>query len=351
MAGEYDNEVKKKLGLDVWNLLLKEVNAYRIKKNHMLAVANCLGVVGAHKMRRDDENTRADEIEWRRILSDWYGLKEGGLKQENDRKSAIQTLSNIFSHDDVKLYPLAADLKEMAAKENPSSSDPLLQTVLSPEDLLPPSMTAATAARPQVDLQQWDTCASHAVGKAIQQILDAKNIDADQDKIVSSLKALFPDGTTKARNPNEFKDKEIVIDEKGGKRKFKTHVIINCTLWPKLEPFSEKQDFSVPVLHQFRPGPFFTDEQYQEYKTNIQKKGSHVEMVLRWSLGETANLSLGHLGAVSAHAIYAESYDPATNIFSCINSWGEDKCPRPRIHESRIYAIDLVQCTLKEVTE
>ena len=211
-------------------------------------------------------------------------------------------------------------------------------------------MTTVTAARPQVDLQKWDTCASHAVGKAIQQILDAKSINADQGEIVSSLKALFPDGTTKARNPDEFKDKEITVDEKYGNRKFKTRVIINRALWLKLEPFSENQDFSVQVLHQFRPGPFFTEDQYQEYKTNIQKQGIHVAMVLRWSLGETANISLGEPGAVSAHAIYAESYDPATNIFSCINSWGEDRCPRPRIHESRIYAIDLVQCTVKEET-
>ena len=219
--------------------------------------------------------------------------------------------------------------------------------ILSTDEILPLSMTPATAVLPKVDEQIGPTCASHAVGKAIQKIMHKRKVETDQAKIVISLQALFHDGTTTSRNPDAFNDKEITVKEKDGTRKFKVKVIINRTLWPKLESFSKNQDFSLPVRQSF----FKDDKEYQEYKSNIKKRGGQVEMVLRWSL-QMAWTSMGVQSIASTHAIYAESYKPATNVFSCVNSWGEgDKeHPRPRIHESRIYAIDFVQCTMKDET-
>ena len=334
--GEYDHDVKSKLGGEAWDLLLLEVKKYRIEASHMLGVARLLGddVKGKHQRRKDVQHALPDEVEWKKVLSDWWSLKENPL-EDMDRSTALDKLRKIFSDDTVELHPLSRRLK--AIMEKPDVLKPCLildqKNILPASAILPASMTPVTAVLPKVDKQIGPTCASHAVGKAVQMILHENKIDADQEKIVTALKKTHIDGSIIARNPDTFKDKEIIVDEKSGKkRKLKVKIIINTTLH-KFEPSSADQDFSRPIV------PFFTETQYKTYKENIDRTGSCVSMVLRWNLGKSGN-----------HAIYAERYDPAQQIFSCINSWGQTECPNPDIHETRIYAIDFVQCSVEDIT-
>ena len=144
-----------------------------------------------------------------------------------------------------------------------------------------------------------------------------------------SLKALFPDNS--AHNPDEYHDKDITVTEKNAGKEIK--VKINITTFEKwIEPLKDSnQDFSKEPM-------FFTEEQYN----NNCKLGLDA-MVLRWDLGLSGKDHVTNAPVRVTHAIYAKSYNPATNIFSCINSGGNDNNPTPNIHHSRILAVDFVQ--------
>ena len=58
ITGEYDNEVKKKLGLDVWTLLIKEVNDYRIIKNPMQTDLELLEISKGEGRKRELQHMR-----------------------------------------------------------------------------------------------------------------------------------------------------------------------------------------------------------------------------------------------------------------------------------------------------
>ena len=60
-------------------------------------------------------------------------------------------------------------------------------------------------------------------------------------------------------------------------------------------------------------------------------------MVIRWEYYDVRS------GQKEPHSIFVEEYDPATQTFLCVNSWGPD-LSRPRVHlsdVSRIYLISL----------
>ena len=97
------------------------------------------------------------------------------------------------------------------------------------------------------------TCASHAIAKAIIAILDKAGFDAQQDKVVKSLKALFPDDC--ARNPDEFHDKDITVTETNSRKNIKVKISIT-TKQKWIEPINDNnQDFS-------QEPSFFTEEQH-----------------------------------------------------------------------------------------
>ena len=166
--GEYDHDVKNKLGGEAWDLLLLEVKKYRIEASHMLGVARLLGddVKGKHQRRRDVERALPDEVEWKKVLSDWWSLKENPL-EDMDRVSALDKLSKIFSDETVELHPLSRRFKALMEKpdilnQHPS---PHQKNILSASAILPPSMTPVTAVLPKVGKQIGPTWASHAVGE------------------------------------------------------------------------------------------------------------------------------------------------------------------------------------------
>ena len=331
MTAKYEENVENILGSDAWNLLFKNVNDYKIDKNQMDDVAKILGVGGKHQRRREEDRAKTDHTEWRRIMSDWFNQEDPKLKCPKDRPAALMRLSEAFAHQNVALHPLANDLKEMAEvkKKQMPASGPILQP-LQPPDLIQ-STTPATGTLPIVDSQVGDTCASHAIAKAVLAILDKAGFDAQQDKVVTSLKALFPDNS--AHNPDEFHDKDITVTETNTGKEIRVKINITTKIkW--IEPLNSKdnnQDFSKEPM-------FFTEEQYN----NNCKLGLDA-MVLRWDLGLSGEDPVTYAPARATHAIYAKSYNPATNVFCCINSWDKDFNPTPNIHHSRILAVDFVQ--------
>ena len=167
MTAKYEENVENILGSDAWNILLKNVNDYKIDKNQMDDVAKILGVGGKHERRKEEERAKTDHTEWRKIMSDWFNQEDPKLKCPNDRPTALMRLSEAFAHQNVALHPLANDLKEMAeVKKKPMpASGPILQPLQPPNKIQ--STTPATGTLPTVDFQVGETCASHAIAKAI----------------------------------------------------------------------------------------------------------------------------------------------------------------------------------------
>ena len=42
------------------------------------------------------------------------------------------------------------------------------------------------------------------------------------------------------------------------------------------------------------------------------------------------------------HYLFCEKFDEKTKNFCCINSWGDFNLPNPKIHSSRICAVDYI---------
>ena len=70
--------------------------------------------------------------------------------------------------------------------------------------------------------------------------------------------------------------------------------------------------------------------------------GNKVRMVLRW------NMWNNDVNKYTPHAIYAKEYNPNTEMYSCINSWGHNE-GHPQIHKSGVESIYYV--TIKQTTQ
>ena len=140
------------------------------------------------------------------------------------------------------------------------------------------------------------TCASHAVGKAILEILDSLGWDVEQQSIIDALiSKVQPHG--QPENLDIFNNKEI-----------------------KVRVFLRSRSYLIKIKIKIQP----------HFKT-IPKMwmvlDPKVRMVLRWKLGKYA-----------AHAIYARHWDTVTGKYNCINSWGS-RLPLCQIRKSDIEAI------------
>jgi len=171
------------------------------------------------------------------------------------------------------------------------------------------------------DQGQSLTCSSHAIGKAMLDILDKFGWNADQEEIIRALIAEVQpnmpgqDPNKQRRNPDKFKNVTIKINvcNKGNNHQ-------NGDIYAEVGVQAFKHN--IPV--------------------NIDLVANNVRMVLRWNMWNI------NLNDYDAHAIYADGngYDTATERFSCINSWNNTQ-GFPKIHKSDIGAIYYI--TMKQV--
>ena len=108
--GLYDREVKKILGINIWEEILKEVRRGAIVDHCMRDISALLADViqGNHLHRMQQSNGHCDEVEMREILSDWYKQALFGY----DSKRAIGELVMIFNDPSVSLPHLASYLQD-----------------------------------------------------------------------------------------------------------------------------------------------------------------------------------------------------------------------------------------------
>ena len=104
-----DQRVRERIGPKNVDFILKEVDEGTIDGQMMFDFAYKLGqtIGGNHKRRVKVERLPSDQAEMRRILSDWYTEELYDMNQAD----AVLALADIFAHDDIKLFPLAHELR------------------------------------------------------------------------------------------------------------------------------------------------------------------------------------------------------------------------------------------------
>ena len=154
----------------------------------------------------------------------------------------------------------------------------------------------------------------HSEGKAVFELIKDKGSDADQKKIIEALEDMQ---SKQAKNPDDFNNKKIKID------------IYNKT------NAEDRRRTTVEIQILTQRGE--VNKTNHTVKT-VQIAGSNMifKRVLRWETGISGDNT--HHGT---HAICSNDYDIPSGTYSCENSWGSFE-NEPKIHKSRIYAIDYV---------
>ena len=108
MAGRDDEEVKRIVGDEIWQILSQSVNNGEVDGPKMQDIAYKLhqNIGGDHKRRMGPGMKGVpDWFEFRSILSKWYQLELCEL--EEDREAVIEKLVTIFSSEEVQLPNLS----------------------------------------------------------------------------------------------------------------------------------------------------------------------------------------------------------------------------------------------------
>jgi len=239
------------------------------------------------------------------MLDTWQNelSKHNELSKPGD---GLEKLIKVLMSEEVELYHLAQKMKSNHQKQ----SIGLPKTHHKIPDLQKQSVTSTPSS--VSDQGSPPICASHSVGKAVQEIIDDLGFNSVQQKIIDALQAEVQPLGQRA-NPNEFNNKSIKVDIEKDNPENKETVEIQIGV---------QTDWAVGDNYIFKTIPILSAEKLDEKK---------MKMVLRWDTGRKDG----------AHAIFAKEYDNSTGTYSCINSWGQDQ-PSPKIADSRIYAVDYI---------
>ena len=107
--GKNDNNVRKALGIQAWDILIEKTKEGGIGSQHMKDISQALHrVVGGNHLRRVDEaKVMCDDHELREILGDWWEQELYGLNQ----REALRKISDILSSPEVNLPCIASSLR------------------------------------------------------------------------------------------------------------------------------------------------------------------------------------------------------------------------------------------------
>jgi len=294
---DHIDEVKETLGEDNYDLLVEAIEYGHITETKLQTIGMKLNKAtnSVWKARRIHENL----LETMKMMLDVWWQKE---LQKNE-VNGLEKLVDILNHKDVELYSLAQKMKpdqKLLFNDLPTSHPPIPEWFQDEK---------RTGSKPTVTKQMGQTCASHSIGKAVLKILDDLQYDADEEKIIKSLiEKVQPD--EKPRNPDEFTNKDI-----------------NVEIWKKTAAHKKgKVQLQLRVLTQMGE----VDTSGDLKTVPIDDIDKQMKMVLRW------------LTPYGPHAVYAKDYDKDTELYSCLNSWGEVQPKEPKLHNSMIYAVDYI---------
>ena len=103
---EYEKEARKKLGGRVFRLLCDAASEDKIDDQKLTDISYRLhGKVGGNHRKR---GLGSSESEFRAVISDWYQVEMFNMT----RKTALNTLVEIFEDPSVNLKPLAKNIKD-----------------------------------------------------------------------------------------------------------------------------------------------------------------------------------------------------------------------------------------------
>ena len=182
---------------------------------------------------------------------------------------------------------------------------------------------------PPVPDDQGDapTCTAYAMAKGVVHWLHNNGLNGDQSEIVQVFVNEFPQMKAEGMNSYELNDKSVKIEVTGNQ--------------------NMKVKMNVETV-EYCATPFASHDQYQKFLND--NDGC---LILSWAPGELLQ-KLGIDDKHSRHAIFVNKYNPDTNIFHCLNSWGkegggiwdeyvkarllssEKEILRPEIHESQV---------------
>ena len=108
----YEKKVKGLLGVEVYQTFLNAAESGEITEQHMADIAYRLSDTVGGEFKRYSEQFACDKRAARVVLANWfhYDLSKGEVESE----TAVATLVTILRDDNIRLYPLAAEIKHKA---------------------------------------------------------------------------------------------------------------------------------------------------------------------------------------------------------------------------------------------
>merc|ERR1711892_432474 len=317
---EREKEVRDSLGKSNVEFLLDEVRNGRIEveKIRVIALRMDAKVYGVYK--EADRKNKSPEQMMMDMLDCW----------NNKGNDSPQRLQDILNDKSVALYALARKIEtERPVKfedtvQRISENQKIQETVKIikiglPEHHFELPLITSTPAAPSN--QRGLVCASHAVGKAIVEILDSIGWNAEQKKIINDLIAKVQ-SNGQAENPDKFngvKFKVFVTNQEESEKNAEITIAIRVQ-----SRFGEKLER--PHTYNTVPAP------------DVNLVEEKLRMVLRWDMWKNEDNDF------VPHAIYAKEYKKDDKEYACINSWGEVE-KYPTIDRKEIYAIDYISIT------
>jgi len=269
-------------------------------------------VFGTFTAKRE-ENPRETALNmFNHIMDSWYN-DEINTKPGVD---AYEELVRILKHGDVALYALANKL---------SPVQPVLNIGLPPTHyaIPEPADQSKTGSLASSSDQSGLTCASHATGKAILELLHRAGWDAKQQDIIDALvEKVQPSG--QAENPDKFNKVTIKVKVTNQQNSNKNGVI----------------ELEIRVQNRWGEVMECDSGSFNTFPVAAAAVNANmIGMVLRWIMWDSSKQKY------MPHAIYAREYSTATKKYAGINSWGDTQ-GYPKIHESEvasIYYVTIIQ--------
>jgi len=312
---ENETEIAKRIGKQNLQMIREAIRKSKIQENQVRAIARQMGgsVLGTFNTKTKKNEELVDVFNF--MLETWY--EDVLFETEVD---GYELLQEILKDDNIRLKAIAKDLIPVKPR---TLNIGLPTSHFKIQGLQHQDKTGALAS-PSNQGRQGLTCASHAVGKAILEILDYVGWDADQETIIDSLIKKFQ-SNLQAENPDIFNDEMI-----------KVHVT-------KKEDKSNLMDVEVEIHIQRQIGQMIGSHTYDNTSPIVANREENgLRMVLDWDWFDSND------GQYKPHAIYAREYSTKTEKYSCINSWGR-VFGEPQVSKADVRAVYYVSIIQKNL--
>jgi len=316
---DYVNEV---LGEDNVTVIKTAIQRNEIDFDDLRIFAREMGGSVSRTFARNKREGKVGDLLFMHMLDTWYNeeLRMGQV-------DGFKMMKDILEHPDIiarcgaisnLLKPLKVAINDIGLKKNHhkirelfEKNNPGQPADVSDQGADPVKVVAVAMVIDPL------TCSSHAVGKAIVDILDWAGWDTKQEDIIDYLRDNYQEDY-QPEFPDKLFDNKIIEVELSNKndasKKIKAEFKIKIS----------KQDGKETV-------PYSHDYIHSEIPEDL--KEHQIGMVIDWDFYNVG------LRKYTPHAVYAEKYNASAGEFSCINSWGPDILAKPKVCKADVRAI------------